>query len=259
MRLGIKLILRRNIVKSNSIHLINTQRNTLILTKQLVTKSIMTDTTRHDTEDIDLSTGSVNSNTSTTEDTAAGGLPSHHDVMEKTTKTRIPWAQNRDDHGCYICPHPECQWKSKPGKRSTASEHYRRKHKNNKKHVCPTAKCGKKFSSSVELRQHMVRKHYTSSPLVHCPFPGCSYSDKLPNNVQMHYGRKHCGNPEQLIRESNATGKKCHKCVKCNKMYTKRASVFYHIAACADGTPYKMKYKVCDGTVDTNKHITTTS
>ena len=175
------------------------------------------------------------------------GQQEHLHRQELTrSKIRIPWANNRDNLGRYVCPHPECQWKSKPGVRSsTASEHYRRKHKNHKKHTCPTAKCGKKFSSSVELRQHIMRKHWTSSSLAQCPFPGCLYTDKLPNNVQRHYGAKHCGDVSKQYKKILVTGKKWdYECVKCNKIYAKYISILYHIAACVDGTPYVHKYKV---------------
>jgi len=161
---------------------------------------------------------------------------------KKPRKVSINWKQTRDAQGCFVCPHPGCQWKSKPGRSSTASEHHRRKHKNHNKHACLDSTCGQHFSSSTELRQHMIRKHIVGIPVKKCPFPGCPYTDKLQNNVQTHYGREHCGDRTKLIMKTRETGKKTLMCVKCGKKYTNTTSISYHIAACIDGTPFKKKF-----------------
>ena len=188
-------------------------------------------------------------------------------------KKTIHWKRDHiDNEGRLVCPVEGCGWKSKPNLKTTscASEHYRRKHKFTETYKCSVPGCKKKFSSSVEQRQHITRHEYrirkkedegigsdsstgdesdcnkeiVCPKIYDCPHEGCDYSDCLLNNVRAHYGRKHLGKSKDNITISinEDTQKKYYKCNHCGIEKNHAPSIYYHLSACLG--PYTEKYVI---------------
>jgi len=189
---------------------------------------------------------------------------------------KIYWKRDHlDEQGRFVCPIEGCSWTSKPNLKTTssASEHYRRIHKFNKTYKCSVPGCKKKFSSSVEQKQHITRhqhriqkkknedegigsdtsieeesdsseKEILCPKIYKCPYEDCEYSDCLINNVRAHYGRKHLGKSKDNIsvKVDKETEKKYYKCNHCGIEKNYPSSIYYHLSACQG--PYSEKYVI---------------
>ena len=141
-------------------------------------------------------------------------------VSERRQEGKARISVNQD--GYWHCQ--DCAWvgkrKGDNKNRSTAAEHYRRKHQEVDCYEC--IHCDKKGCSATEIRQHHRRKHMEKSH--HCT--ECSKCYHTERDLISHIGCKH----RNISKESYRT----LTCDKCGSKHKSRGGLTYHYGICSE-------------------------
>ena len=98
--------------------------------------------------------------------------------------------------------------------------------------------CQKKFSTTGNLRNHMMTIHQNLRPF-QCPFPGCNKKYSIQSRLQVHY-RIHIG-------------KKPYICPICSKAFNEKGNLKTHERFHSEKRPFKCNQ--CNKTYKTNGHL----
>lgn len=122
--------------------------------------------------------------------------------------------------------------------RSSLNQHMKLKHLVGDIYRCHFEHCGRSFNTQPDLKRHL-RTHTGDRPFK-CPLCDKSFTCKssLKVHVNNHNGKKfECSfcdkkfnvESDRLRHESTHTGKKPWRCMKCEKLYSCRSALRYHI------------------------------
>ena len=98
--------------------------------------------------------------------------------------------------------------------------------------------CQKKFSTNVNLRNHILTIHKNIRPYV-CPFPGCQKTYTIQSRLQFHF--------------KSHSGKKQYICTYCSKAFNEKGNLKTHEKFHSEKRPFKCNQ--CNKSYKTNGHL----